>query len=340
MLRWVLLAYPDRVVRRRGGEATGVMVGGRGVRLAPESVVRDDEFFLALDPREDRRGAGSALEARVRIASAIRVEWLEELFPESLRRERSVRFDDERQRAVGVTSLWYRDLLLREDRNARVEPSEASEALAGVARGAGRRRSSTRTRPPPAWLARLEFLRRAMPEAGWPEFDAEALGEVVADACAGKRTVDEVRRVPLVPLLRSRLPHAQARALDELAPEALTVPSGNRIRLAYEPGRPPVLAVRLQELFGWTETPRLAGGRVAGRAPPARPELPAGAGHRRPPQLLGDHLFPGPQGPPRPLPPALLARRPADRPGRGQGGAAVVNGRRARVRIRENRYPR
>ena len=69
MLRWVLLAYPDRVVRRRGpSDATGVMVGGRGVRLAPESVVRDAEFFVALDPREERRGG--TREAQVRIASA------------------------------------------------------------------------------------------------------------------------------------------------------------------------------------------------------------------------------------------------------------------------------
>jgi ATP-dependent helicase HrpB len=261
LLRWVLLAYPDRVVRRRGDEATGVMVGGRGVRLAPESVVRDGEFFLALDPREDRRGAGAAREARVRVASAVPVEWLEELFPDSVRRERSVRFDGQRQRAVAITSFWYRDLLLREDRNAWVEPSEASEALAASLRpraGAFVRGD----RAAAAWLARLELLRRAVPEGGWPELDDDALAAVVADACSGNRTVDEVRGTPLVPLLRSRLTHAQSRSMDELAPEALTVPSGSRVRLSYEPDCPPVLAVRLQELFGWTETPRVAGGRV------------------------------------------------------------------------------
>ena len=69
MLRWVVLAYPDRVVRRRGpSDATGVMVGGRGVRLTPESVVRDAEFFVALDPRDQRRGG--TREAQVGIASA------------------------------------------------------------------------------------------------------------------------------------------------------------------------------------------------------------------------------------------------------------------------------
>jgi len=69
--------------------------------------------------------------------------------------------------------------------------------------------------------------------------------------------------VALVPGLKSRLTHAQNRILDEQAPESLTVPSGNRIRLSYEPDRPPVLAARLQELFGWIDTPRVAGGRVA-----------------------------------------------------------------------------
>src|SRR5206468_3227531 len=112
-----------------------------------------------------------------------------------------------------------------------------------------------------AWLARLACARQWMPECPWPEFTEADLAEVLAAACRGRRTEDEVRRVPLVPLLQGRLTYEQNRALDELAPEALTVPSGHRIRLVYEPGRPPVLAVRLQELFGWAETPRIAGGR-------------------------------------------------------------------------------
>jgi ATP-dependent helicase HrpB len=260
MLRWILLAYPDRVVRRRGSEETGVMVGGRGIRLDVESVVRESEFFLAIDPRESRRRG--TLEARVRIASRIEVEWLSELFGEAVRKERTVRFDEERRRAVGVTSIWYRDLLLSEDRNGKVEPAEASQAL-----GEALRKRATELiqglDAPTSWLARLEFLREAMPDQGLPAFDEATLGDIIAEASAGKRSEDEVRAVPLVPLLKARLSHAQSRLLDEQAPEALVVPSGNRIKLHYEAGRPPVLAVRLQELFGWTETPRIAGGRVA-----------------------------------------------------------------------------
>ena len=102
-----------------------------------------------------------------------------------------------------------------------------------------------------------------MPEIDWPDFDREAMLDILNEAAEGRATLEELRRVSLVPLLKGRLSYEQSRRIDEEAPEALLVPSGQRIRLTYESGRPPVLAVRLQEVFGWTETPRLAGGRIA-----------------------------------------------------------------------------
>jgi len=238
------------------------MVGGRGIRLDPESVVRDHEFFLALDPREDRKGAGGVREARVRIASAIREEWLEQAFPEIVRRERLIEFDQGRQRIVAVTSVWFGDLLVKEDRNARVESSEAAKAL-GESLRANAVSFVNDDETAANWLARLNFLRNAMPESDWPEFDEAMLGDVVAEASLGKQSIDDVKRTPLVPLLKAKLNHIQSRMIDEHAPEAIAVPSGNRIRLSYESGRPPVLAVRLQELFGLKETPRVAAGRIA-----------------------------------------------------------------------------
>src|SRR5205085_1464685 len=87
LLKLPLFAYPDRVCRRRGPAADrGVMVGGGGVRLAPESTVTQAEFFLALDARHDERSVSR--EALVRVASEVRVEWLEEMFPQEVRRER------------------------------------------------------------------------------------------------------------------------------------------------------------------------------------------------------------------------------------------------------------
>jgi len=261
LLKLALLAYPDRVCRRRASDpSAGVMVGGQGIRLAAESVVRQPEFFLALDARQDERSAKR--EALVRVASGIEAEWLEELFPHEIRRERSAVFDETRGRVVGRGQTWYRDLLLREDDNAAVSPQKAAEVLGAAVRPMAvdwfARDEAARN-----FLARVGLLRQMMPEHPWPAFDAAELGEMLAEACAGKRSLDELRRVPLAAALGSRLPYPLDRLLDQHAPESLTVPSGSRIGLDYSAGPAPVLAVRLQEVFGWTDTPRVANGRVA-----------------------------------------------------------------------------
>jgi ATP-dependent helicase HrpB len=258
-LKWLILAYPDRVVRRRGSDATGVMVGGRGVRLSRDSIVREGELFLALDPREERRQG--TLELQVRLASLVRLSWLEELMPRLLHRERAVVFDVDRERVIGLSRLWYLDLLVREDPFQPDDPVACSAALAEALRP---RAASMFQEDPSAtsWLARYAFVKQAVPELDWPEYDDPILGEIVAELCQGRTRVHEIREADKVPYLQARLSPLQRRELDQCAPLALQVPSGRHVRLSYEPDRPPILAVRLQELFGLTETPRLARGRV------------------------------------------------------------------------------
>jgi ATP-dependent helicase HrpB len=259
ILEWLLLAYPDRVVKMRGAERTGLMVGGRGARLGPESAVRDAELFLAIDAREERRGA--ALAVQVSLASLIRMEWLERLFPDVVRRERTTFFDEKRQRVVTASRLYYHDLPLRED----IEPSVDRERSGAVLAAELRPRAASVFESDPRaskWLARYEFVRTAVPELGWPQFDAILLGELLEQVCEEKTEVAQVEKSDLSALLESRLDYAMTRELRESAPLSITIPSGRVVTLQYEPGRPPVLAAKLQEFFGWTETPRLARGRV------------------------------------------------------------------------------
>jgi ATP-dependent RNA helicase HrpB len=258
LLKWILLAYPDRLVRRRRHAGTGVMVGGRGVRLAPESVVGDAELFVAIDARDDRRGA--VVEAQVTLASIVRLEWIEELFPDQLRRERVTRYDESRRRVVTTTQLWYHDLLLREDTGPSAELEHAGSHLVEALRP--RAADLFRKSAAAQWLARIDFVSRTVPELDWPIFDDELLSEILESVCEGKSRLEEVERTDLVPFLQCRLNAAQSRELLASAPQVVSLPSTRQARLAYEPGRPPILAVRLQELFGWSETPRVARGRV------------------------------------------------------------------------------
>jgi ATP-dependent helicase HrpB len=263
--RLPLWAYPDRVCRRRENDpSAGVMVGGSGVRLAPESVVRQAEFFVALDARQDQRSL--AREAIVHIAHAIDPAWLEEMFPQEIHHQQRAIYDEHRDRVVGSESVLYRDLVLRQHSDSAVDDPAAQQVLMEWA--LPRAWDILRDHEPAkAWLARLHLLRLTMPEKGWPAIDPEMARRIIESAAAGKRSMQAVRAA-LLPALRGLLVYPLDRIMETDAPETIEVPTGNHIKLAYSDQldsmetKPPVLAVRLQEMFGLRDTPRIAGGRV------------------------------------------------------------------------------
>ena len=256
-LRALLAAFPDRVARRRErGSDRAVMVGGRGLRLGAESVVHTAELFVCIDVAGGRRGERA--ESLVRQASGIEESWLADTM---LHTGSDVAFDEKLERVTGTVRRTYRDLPLSE--KSVTPPLEQASALLAVhAAAAPSRALDLDDEDAQGFLARVGSLSVWMPELALPTFDDEALAEVAREVAQGRRSFEEMRRVPLRDVLEARLSHRQRSALREHAPDSLTVPSGNHIRLRYESGRPPVLAARIQELFGMRETPRVAGGRV------------------------------------------------------------------------------
>jgi ATP-dependent RNA helicase HrpB len=142
-----------------------------------------------------------------------------------------------------------------------VDSAEASRALAEALRPQARS-IFEHDAAASTWLARYEFVRTSVPELDWPDIGETAFSEMLDLLCQGQARGEDVRKADKLPYLESRLSAAQLRELSQSAPLSLQVPGGRPVRLTYELDRPPVLAIRLQELFGWTETPRLARGRV------------------------------------------------------------------------------
>lgn len=271
--RLALLAYPDRVCRRRAGDPSAAgMVGGGGVRLDESSAVKTGELFVAIDAQQDDRIGGR--QALVRIASAIEPAWLSEFFPQSVIREDIAVLDDA-GRVAGLRRVRYLDLLLSEDRTGNVAPEAARkiliETIAPKFAEFAAENEDLRV-----LLLRLEMLHTQLPKhlrpASWHGQLARDLPmprqevEWLEQACHSAKSIDDVRR-NLVRVVADNLVYEDQRALDQHAPETLVVPTGNRLKLDWsastvDPLRGPVLAVRLQELFGLPETPRLVGGRV------------------------------------------------------------------------------
>lgn len=257
-LRALLAAYPDRLARRREARSRrGVMVGGRGVRLVDESAVSDAELFLCLDLDAGRRGERA--EALVRQASSIEREWLA---PEMIRTAIEIGFDEQREIVTATRRTTYADLVLDEAQVMLHGENEASAVLAKAALAHVERVMPELDENAGAFLKRLRSLREWMPELGLPAFDASDIRAWLPDLCVGCRSFDDLRKLPWIELMRAKLTHKQLAALDREAPERLKVPSGSWIKLAYEPGRAPVLAARIQELFGLADSPRVANGRV------------------------------------------------------------------------------
>ena len=116
------------------------------------------------------------------------------------------------------------------------------------------------------WQARVESLRHWQPDAGWPDASDEGLLARLEDWLApfldGMGRLAHLDRLDLMGALNASLDYPQQQALGRLAPTHLTVPSGNRYGLDYKPGQAPALEVKLQEMFGATDTPTVCEGRV------------------------------------------------------------------------------
>lgn len=254
LLQSIAAGYPDRLARRREiGSRRGVMVGGRGVRLADSSAVQDAELFACLDVE------ASQGEAVVRQASLVRREWLA---PELIETKVEVFYDEARQQLSARRRVSFDDLVLEESPAALPKGEEIAIALAEAARTHWELAFPKDNEALIGFVNRVRCLREWMSKHDLPACDDEHLQSLLPELCRGRRSFDELRRAPWLEHLRSAFTYEQLQTLDREAPERLLVPSGNRIALQYEPGRPPILAVRIQELFGLPATPRIAGARV------------------------------------------------------------------------------
>ena len=259
VMQALLEAFPDRLVRLRpGAQDRGTMVGGRGVRLDGGSHVRHEPFFLAIDIND----AGG--EAGVRQASAVEPAWLEAepLAATNLRSVEELLYHPSRRQVEARLRRYWNDLVIDETpiairdtvAAAAVLATEAVPQLARFLPGADTAAGS--------FLARVRWLAAAAPDLGLPPLTDADLGALLPDICTGLRSLDDIAAADWLSRFQAAVGYERLADLDRLAPAQLELPTGKRYKLAYEPGSPPVLAVRIQELFGVRETPRLAGGRV------------------------------------------------------------------------------
>jgi len=266
LLAATLAAFPDRVGRRRAaGSDEVVLVGGGSARLDPASVVRESALLVALDAEErkgDRRAPGGGRsEVRVRTASAVTQEMLLDLFPDALRYVEEVTWVDGAERVDGMERLLYEDLVLEETRSTKPDPAKVAALLfeRASARGA---RAFAEEGALDRLAARLAFAAEHAPDSGLAAPSEADFTAALRDLCEGRRSFAELREADLPAALLARVDPSRRGQLERLAPERVTLPGGRGVKVSYERGKPPWIESRLQDFFGMTHGPALAGGRV------------------------------------------------------------------------------
>ncbi len=257
VLRAILAAWPDRVAcLRDAASERAVLCGGRGVRLDASSEVRSARLFVCLELDAGRRGTHA--EALVRSASAVERAWLDST---RLREEVRTTFDPATERIAARRTTLYEDLVLDET-SVRPSAETAEAALLEAALADPERALDLAAEEFGQLRLRLAFLAGVMPELEFPRIDEALLADALRTLCQGRRSFSELRKAPLVDTLAALLGWQTTQALDRLAPTHATIPSGRRVRLVYREEGPPVLAARIQELFGMAEAPCIAEGRA------------------------------------------------------------------------------
>lgn len=274
--RCVLVGFSDHLAKRLDGasQRCELVHGRRGV-LARESVVKAP-LLVVSEVREVESGAGKErnLNVVLNLATAVKEEWLRELFPRDFKDAHAVVFDPNLRRVVTRDERKFRDLVLEEKLGDHPPVDEAARILAREV-AAGRCVLENWNESVEQWILRVNRLREWMPELALPAIGEEDRSAMIELICHGALSYNKIKDRPVLPVVKSWLSRQQQSWIEEYAPERIQLPRGRNVKVSYSADGAPTIAARIQDLYGIKEALWIANRRVAVRiqvlAPSNRP---------------------------------------------------------------------
>ncbi len=258
--RAMLASFSDRLgIRFAESTLACRVVGGRRGKLDDDSCVKNAPAFVAAEITEVE---GREVVVHLRRATAIEPAWLQELFPEDFIRTEGVAWDEPRRRAVSRKETRFRDLVLEtKESDHGINLDAAAEILAQRVL-AGELILKSWGAEVEQWTARLAGLSEWMPEIEMPGWNDGDRAAAVVQICYGAVSYKEIKEADVWPVLREWLSAPQRAALDAYAPERIILANGRSAKITYDVGKDPWITLRVRDLFGVWETPKIAGGRI------------------------------------------------------------------------------
>ncbi len=269
----MLAAFPDHLAKRldRGTLRCDLVHGRRGT-LARESVVTSE--LLVAGEITEIGGREGDVQTLLTLASPVREEWLQEMFPGEFADETVTVFDPATRGVVARRVTRFRDLVLRSGAGGKPDPAAAAKIFADKVAD-GELSLPLWNESVGQWMTRLNCLAAWMPELELPRIGAEERRFLLEQLAQGVTNYRALKDKDPWPVLRGWLSGAQLSALDAYAPEKIKLPGGRAARVVYAEGQAPVLAARVQDLYGVDKPLTVADGRQRVRvevlAPNQRP---------------------------------------------------------------------
>lgn len=256
----LLHAFPDRIAYQHAGDPRRYqLANGRMARLFDDSALYGEPWIVASELRFETK------DALILRGAPLDETRLRRDFPERFSETDRVRWDGEKRALIALRENRYDSIVLSSRPAGRPDPAQAAQALTDAVRELGLD-ALPWSEALSQWRQRVMSLREWAPDLALPELSDERLIDTLDDwlrpAFAGKTRLDALTADELSEALKSKADWNARQQLDRLAPVRIAVPSGMERAIEYRHGEPPVLAVKLQELFGLADTPRIADGRV------------------------------------------------------------------------------
>ena len=254
--RCLLAGFVDQLcVRKDQGTLDCLLTEGRSGTLARESVVQKAPLLVAASIREvsGRQGQLTLLG----LATAVNVEWLRDAFPRQFTEQTEYVYDRTHKRVAAIRFTRFRDLAVAQQHEKELDPDRTGEALAAAYLD-GLFELPLFSHDLKQFVARVNFVAKAMPDLEFPAFDRAAMQRALGRGFRGLTLAKEAQAALLKSALQSHLAKEQVQWLDELAPQAIALFGEKKNKLAYpEKGGPPELQVKLHECFDLAEHPKI-----------------------------------------------------------------------------------
>ncbi len=259
-------AYPDRIARQRAaGHCLYLLSNGRAARLPPDAPLCKHEWLVVADVS----GATAQTDDRIYAAASLNARLFESALAPLLSSHTLAEWSDEKGRFVAEQQIRCGAIVLRRTQLTEVPASLRKQSLLSMLRQQGLGRLHW-TEAEVQWRARVMCLRqyciteKDLPD--WPDLSDPALLQDLeawlAPHLDAVGSLSDLRKLRPGPLLEALMPWPLPQKLNEWAPAAIVVPSGRTVTIDYR-SDPPVLAVKLQEMFGCRATPSIGRGQIA-----------------------------------------------------------------------------